>query len=62
MKGCDFMPDLKAEDIKETIETKSLEEANKYVALGWLLIDNYKMNDQTFYMVAWTKNETPVRP
>ena len=56
------MPDLKAEDIKETVETKTQEEANKYVALGWILIDTYKMDGQDFYMVAWTKSEAPVRP
>lgn len=56
------MPDLKAEDIKETVETQTKEEADKYVALGWLLIDTYKMNDKTFYMVAWTKNDPPVKP
>ncbi len=56
------MADLKAEDIKETVETSSQDEANKYVGLGWILIDTYKMNDQTFYMVAWTKNDPPTRP
>ncbi|MGE5581948.1 MAG: hypothetical protein ACM3X9_05350 [Bacillota bacterium] len=62
MKGREIMPDLKAEDIKETVETQTKEEADKYVALGWLLIDTYKMNDKTFYMVAWTKNDPPVKP
>ena len=55
------MPDIKPEDIKETTEAPSQEEAKRLEGLGWVIIDNYKMNDNTFYVLAWVKDGAPAR-
>ena len=60
-KGKDVfkMPDIKPEDIKETTEVPSQEEAKRLEGLGWVTIDTYKMNDQTFFILAWAKDGAP---
>ncbi len=55
------MPDIKPEDIKETTEAPSQEEAKRLEGLGWVIIDTYKMNDNTFYVLAWAKDGAPAR-
>jgi hypothetical protein len=57
-----MMVDLKAEDIKETYETKSNDEADKYQKLGWLLIDTYAMGADKFFVLAWVKDGAGPRP
>lgn len=57
-----IMTDLKAEDIKETYETKSNEESEKYQKTGWLLIDTYTMGADKFFVLAWIKDGAPTRP
>ncbi|MGE5581950.1 MAG: hypothetical protein ACM3X9_05360 [Bacillota bacterium] len=55
------MADIKPEDIKETTEAPSQEEAKRLEGLGWITIDTYKMKEQTFYILAWTKDGPPAR-
>lgn len=55
------MPDIKPEDIKETTEVPSQEEAKRLEGLGWVQIDTYKMNDKTFYVLAWAKDGAPAK-
>lgn len=54
--------DLKPEDIKETYETQSSEEADKYQKSGWLLIDTYTMGANKFFVLAWIKDGPATRP
>ncbi len=56
------MPDIKAEDIRETYETKDPNEVKRYTELGWILIDTYVVGPEKFYILAWVKGEEPSRP
>lgn len=52
---------LKPEDIKETVEIKT-DEADKYVKLGWEIIDTYKTDQGEFKILAWGKSDPPAKP
>jgi hypothetical protein len=60
-KDVDKMPDIKPEDIKETTEVPSQDEAKRLEGLGWVTIDTYKMNENMFYILAWAKDGAPAR-
>jgi hypothetical protein len=55
-----ILPDVKPEDIKEVVEVPT-EDAKKYEALGWVIIDTYK-TDRNFTVLAWVKNDPPAKP
>lgn len=58
-------------DTRELFETEHLDEANRYIKQGWVLLDIYKTtydyqiapNDITMhYVLAWMKSDEPVHP
>lgn len=63
---------MKLANVKQIFETSKWEEANKYLDLGWLLLDVYHqacdtfgpgLNHQTiYYSLGWCKESEPVVP
>lgn len=57
---------MKIEDTKITAEITSSRELNQYLDAGWVLILSYVKHlsdgQQPRFVVAWQKDETPVRP
>lgn len=54
------------EDTQLTTEVGSTIELNKYLKVGWVLILSYirhsSDNQQPRFVLAWQKDESPVRP
>lgn len=65
------MSESDLEKVKEVYETIHWETANKYIKLGWILLDKYKTtyDPEVFYdhqtlhfVLAWTKDDDPQHP
>lgn len=56
-----LVANIKPEDIKETVEIPTAD-SGKYVDLGWVIIDSYKMDNKDFTVLAWAKDESPAKP
>ncbi len=55
-------------DIKQVQETSSQSEANRFLELGWTLIDTYttSLDDQPYksmvYVLGWVSDDKPINP
>ena len=55
------MAELNPANVKEIIEVPG-NEAAKYISIGWVEVDTYVMNQQNFSVLAWAKDDTPIKP
>lgn len=56
------MGDVNPQNVKEIIEIPSSDEAKKYQDLGWEVVDTYKVDQAQFFVLAWAKDGSPVKP
>jgi hypothetical protein len=55
------MTEINPDNVKEILEVPAAE-AIKYTNLGWIEVDTYIMNQQNFSVIAWAKDDTPLKP